>query len=447
MIKRYVNLPDLPVENASANVPLVASAAKLQGVGTSEWWVEPASGNTDLKYLSMAARAKVANTYVQNEKDKFKNTLTLPQVGGDKYTVKCSKKGDRSSPMQAEQMETWRKIFYTVHWMNQDCKKIFDGVKGKFEAAFESAFIKVEKAADSQTLLDEPRSLRDKPNLPRLYKDVALTNKPFHLRIVVANDLYYQKQLVLSAKGIAKTNFNLDTGGPPLDVQSATDNTSWIISARVRVEPSGAWIDLAQYITRMPLPNKPALADTAARVDLSPNQLLTDQLAKGKTLEAEVTVNIRNHVCGYSNGNFIAVRIKEPDRTPAQVQVTVLQTFTHEVGHAFQQVVQSEDLFDATTGVKGAAPNDKEDNTMWHTDDFGGRGPHCHTNASKVADRRTTSQFTYSPTKGGGPLCTMFFRDDPKVDADGKFCASCLPRLKRVSLEEKKMILKRWNLF
>ncbi len=85
---------------------------------------------------------------------------------------------------------------------------------------------------------------------------------------------------------------------------------------------------------------------------------------------------------------------------------------------------------------------------MWHDDDYGGQGPHCHTNAQTTLDPDTTSGQTYEHDPTKGKLCTMFFRDDSEVEPDGKFCATaCVPRLKRVNLDKTHMKAQGWGRF
>jgi hypothetical protein len=65
-------------------------------------------------------------------------------VGGDKYKPRCSRLRDHSNPVDVEEFETWRKIYYSVHWMNAQCLATFNAVKTRFEAAFLQAFIELE---------------------------------------------------------------------------------------------------------------------------------------------------------------------------------------------------------------------------------------------------------------------------------------------------------------
>jgi len=435
-IKQYVNLPRKPADHHGSSVLIEVGAAQLgEGkIGTSEWWVDPVGAdNTDLKYLSKLKRCRMASKYARNRRDKFRNTLILPHVGGDKYKASCSKKGDRSSPKEGDEYETWRKIFYTVHWMNQACKDTFDAVKARFEDAFKLAFIEIEKKADSQTKVDEPRTIATPPHLPHLYdRRPVLSNKPFHLRIVVLNDIYDAVAMVMTWASTQSKHLVLNIAPEEFSDHTATH---WLRSARARVLPNGTWVNIRKYVNKT--------GPSGLEVDLTAHKIFSKAIDKGKSLKVQVTFRQREHYLGHSLGNFVCVRINEVG-TAAQIQRTILQTFTHEVGHGFQQAVRREALFKPD----GGRDNPKwEDNPMWHTNDYGGQGPHCHKNAKVVVDPagKTSSGFTY--VHDAGTLCTMFFRDDAAVDADGKFCDHCLPRMKRVGLGADQMSLKGWGRF
>lgn len=434
MIKQYVNLPTNNKKHYGRSVSLTATAADVgpDKVRVTEWWIEPDAGNTDIKYLPARERCRLARAKVSNEKTKFKNTVQLPYVGGDKYKILCSKKGDRSKPKQVEEIETWRKIFYTVHWMNAACNNLFGAVKGSFEGAFATSKIELEKIADQQTLVDEPHSLAQPVDLYYLHKrKPKLKSKPFHLRIVVVNDIYDLAAQLFAAKGLGTAAFPQVVNCGPL---SDHPKHPWLEWATARIEPKGKWLAIAKCVQKS--------GDRSFTIDPSKSKTLSKALAAGKTIEVKVRIRVRDHYCGHSIGNFIVVRQKE-----ANPNVTVLQTFTHEVGHGFQQVVRREPLYKPNGARDG---KNFDINAEWHTDDFGGQGPHCHHNAKSVAavpPSRTTSGMTYEHDAAKGSLCTMFFRDDGAVDAQGKFCVSCQPRLVRVDLGASKMKQKNWNAY
>jgi len=438
VIKRYVNLPEQPAGDDDSCGPLIASSDSLgaECVAVTEWWVEAGSDNTDLKYLSAAERVRLQNTYVTNEKDEFKNHVILPHVGGDRYTVKCSKKGDRSSPMEVEEIETWRKFFYTVHLMNQDCEDLFNAVQQRFEDAFggsDKAFIELEKLEGVRTTKDEPRTLSEsgKEELPHLWPNPRPPeqHKPFHLHVFVVNDICELLEKVFVGKQLSGTSFSFTTKLPLSDFTS----NSWLVSSQLFIEPDfdHPW-DIAPFVTQT--------GSNDFQVDFSGDAALT-AAAQDQQLTVKTTVRVMKGFCGYSLNNVVVVRINEPDRTPEQVKSTVLQTFTHEIGHACQQVVRSEDLFDPDTGDAAPPP---EQNDKWDDSVAGSQGGHCTTNARpKPPVACPLNEYVHD----SGTLCTMFYRDDPDVDSDGKFCDSCLPRLKRVNLDAAHMTEQGWDAY
>ena len=96
-IKQYVNLARDTANHQGRTVPLRVPAKNVgTGIAQAEWWVEATGAdNVDPKYLSSVRRASVRQQYSRNRREVFRNTLSLPHVGGDTYVVKCSKRGDR----------------------------------------------------------------------------------------------------------------------------------------------------------------------------------------------------------------------------------------------------------------------------------------------------------------------------------------------------------------
>src|SRR5689334_20017984 len=130
--KQYVNLP------ASAPNPERGDTRRLQITPNTvpnvnpgdrvEWWIEPNPGNTGIIYLSPANRPRLQfnETPITAASGKFENTITFPPSGGDKFIIKAAKAGDRANFLQTGEFETWRKIFYTVHYMGADAQNLFN---------------------------------------------------------------------------------------------------------------------------------------------------------------------------------------------------------------------------------------------------------------------------------------------------------------------------------
>lgn len=428
MLKYYVNLPIDASKHHGNEVTLEATADGLteNDVALSEWWVEGKPNNTDLKYLKRMERARPKRKYVVNQKDKFRNTVSLPHVGGDEYIVKCSKKGDRSTAKVVEEIETWRKIFYTVHYMNNDCLTTFNAVKGKLETAFAEGFVEMSVANITSTKLDEAATLGD--DVTSLYDATTpLKDKPFHLRIVVLNDIYDHKEREYSEKvnGASLTQHTFLTA----ETLSDKPNTPGIKSVKVEIDGRKSPIYITSSCTKV--------NSTTVMCDFSNHSAILTALKSGKDITITLKTNERDPYLGFSLRNLCVVT------RYGQSREEILQTFTHEIGHGLQQVVKHETTYSADGAVQGS-----EDNPKWHYNEYGGQGPHCSTNAKLVADTRKPQHRTSSGkiyVHDSGTLCTMFFSGESHVDRDGKFCANCLPRLKRVKLSAAKMKARGWD--
>jgi len=434
-LKYYVNLKYNAKENYGKFMHLEAKASGLSedDLAITEWWVEPGPDNVDLKYLARNSRARLKKKYSINKKDKFYNSLYLPHVGGDEYTVKCSKKDDRSNPLLVEKIETWRKVFYTVYCMGSKNSSLFGGVKGNFEEAFKECKVEMELANKTSTKKDEPYT--NSKNVEKLYsRKKKLKNKPFHLRIVVLNSVYdiIKSRYKQDFSGVNTTKGYINT----YYVLSTETKTHWYVSSQARVAGSNNWISIKSISKKS--------GDRQIEIDFSKNKTLQKGLSDGKKIEVRYKVREFEDFLGFSHGNLCVVGTDDKGKSEAKIKETVLQTFTHEVGHGLQQVIKDEDLFKPDGKRNGIEKNDK-----WHTDNYGGQGPHCKTNAKLVADTRTKEEGQTTSKKvyahDSGILCTMFYRDDGAVDKQGKFCESCKPRLIRTNLSIKKMNSNGWN--
>jgi hypothetical protein len=455
--KQYVNLPSAAATPERGNtrslqvtpntVPNVNPGDRL------EWWIEPNPANTDPIYLSPAQRPRLQfnETAITAASNKFENTITFPPAGGDKFIVKVAKRGDRANFLQTDEFETWRKIFYTVHYMGADAQNLFNSLRGKFEAAFLEGFLELQQIqmvatatqmarvdATSQPMAGRPQFhfMRDPPTGIvglRPFGTGALTDKPYHVALLVVPEIYsveeknFSKPSQRNLTGTKNFAFQLhtDPGDPRAFVYRAT--ASW---------PGRVAIDVKDKLS---LGGVPTDASSVVRWDLNTVPGLTNHLAAAPANVYDLTMIVlaESTVMGYSVGNFCIVRTIDGS-------TDVLQTFTHEVGHGVGQTVEKESRWEGA----GTALSD-EHNPFWHTDPYGGRGPHCATRATLAAvpasaGLTTGQRYAYG---GAGHLCTMFFSGESHVQPDGKFCENCVPRLKRFNLESNSMNTRYWNYF
>ena len=435
MIKQYVNLLQDDDQNFGSRINLEVDTGDVsaEDVVWAEWWVEPEGAqNQDQKYLSQSARARLSRTNTRNEDDQFTNRLRLPHVGGDQYLVKCSKRDDRDNAVSLEVIQTWRKLYYTVHYMNEDCRSFLSDLKGKFEDVFKEAFIEFELVTENLALVDEPHT-EATDSLNHLYNsEPPLANRPFHLRLVVLNNIYEAKNETYLMNVNDSDYFRFEVSSMILITDNELAPDSPIRSVHARSRNGGGWIDIAEHAV--------VSGSNRIRIAADSNQQIRDFLDDDQEIQVRVRTKEREDYLGHSIGNFCCLRINEPG-TPEQRKTTVLQTLTHEIGHGCQQVVRRERIYNAAGAASGW-----ENNTMWHTDEFGGQGDHCATNAAKQdSDETTTSGEIYAWS--AGTLCTMFFSAESHVDANGAFCVKCEPRLKRVNLGRRTMRRKDWDLY
>lgn len=184
------------------------------------------------------------------------------------------------------------------------------------------------------------------------------------------------------------------------------------------------------------------ISDDELKIELHKDAKVNDAIDRGLKVKIQPKLAImESNCCGYSIGNFAVVRTNE---NPDRLESCILQTFTHEIGHGLQQAVKEFPLYKAD----GTATGTKEKNTLWHTDDKGGQGPHCWFNAKEIdSGGKTTSGKTFEWDSTKGKMCTLFFRDDANVDEAGKFCSTCAEGLRKTNLSASAMNAKGWNRF
>ncbi|CAM2010074.1 hypothetical protein [Acanthopleuribacter pedis] len=452
IIKQYVNLPSGVTNIHGTTRTLKLRPNNIPNVGNGdrvEWWVEPGwATNTDEIYLSLTQRARMRNAEtVIAASGSFENEVILPHVGGDRWVVKAAKKGDRPNSVSTDIFETWRKVYYTVFYVGNNSLNFFNALENDFKDAFKPGYIELQNTTKTASLTVVARvdgTIVRHPSVSfpfmggppngvinlRPTGTGTLTNKPYNVALLVAPDIFStspQPRTELGTRAvIGSTVYHhllyTEVGNP----------TAWITQGQIRW-PGQPWTNV---IPRFTLPTN-TNHNAVVRWDLNAVPGLTNHLATAaNTFDMRYTV-VREHlIMGYSIGNFCLVRTRDG-------LTEVLQTFTHEVGHGVQQAVQKESRWD----TNGASLSD-EHNPRWHTDVYGGRGPHCWKNAvlGPGPPGLTSGQaYRYG---GAGQLCTMFYRGDANVEPKGKFCVShCEPRLKRVKLDTPAMNAKIWNYF
>jgi hypothetical protein len=454
-IKQYVNLPSGTTNVYGPRRDLRVTPDSVPNVGPGdrvEWWIEPDAGNTDETYLSLAQRAKLRRAQTTLSRRAFQNRLTLPHVGGDKFVVKAAKRNERANFHATDTFETWRKLYYSVFYMGNDALNLFNRLEPDFKNAFALGNIELENIQKTAALTVMARvdlstsAAIGRPNFyflggTRQRQGIIdlrptgrgrLANKPFHIAIIVVPDIYRVSDVRVSQNITSANVSGWDSVNSRL-FQHPSDPRAFVYTARV------TWW---RFLRRHRVDVKPLMSlignpdDGRFQWDLNSVPGLTPWLrtaGHSATLDMSL-VQESPGIMGYSIYNLCVVRTVDG-------LTSVLETFTHEVGHGIEQTVQRESKFN-----NAGAPNGQEDNPYWHTDNFGGRGDHCSYNAvldTASAPAGLTSVYIYG---GAGQLCTMYYADESHVDPKGKFCIHCLPRVKRVNLNRASMIT-RWNYF
>lgn len=468
-IKQYVNLPGVTT-NQGTSVGLKVTPNPIANVAPGdrvEWWIDPVPGhaNTDIAFLSVAQRAKlaqpentghtVAGSYL------FENTLTVAPVGGDQYVVKTSRKGNRAQFLALETIETWRKLYYTIYYMGPESLRVFNALEPDYKAAFATSYIefvrlgtvatltvmasaRVESAGGFPFMNGGPGAILSLKVGGAPATAGTLTNKPHHLAFLVCPNPFSTRRqargpfVISAATGTTTLRFDVydDPAGP----------LNWLPVARATWTGVGA-VDVRANFTL----NSHAPWNSRVSWDLRPVPGLTNWLATaGHNYTLNFTVVEREAFTGYSVGNFVVVGVTGPGRSDKAVKGTLV----HETGHGCGQAVRSEPQYTlagaATTILSNPMYYQGTTTPPTPAQDFGGQGPHCHTNATLVPStppRPPTGSGNIwvwppgaaAPVPLANGLCTMYHAADPTNRNDGVFCPSCEPRLRRVNLDTASM--------
>ncbi|PRQ02160.1 hypothetical protein ENSA5_26190 [Enhygromyxa salina] len=202
--KWYLNLPktfprklarDLKKKNAGTviNLDVTAGGALAFAFDATVDWTVTYDGSPDADEDYVPAGPTLARARSPRHHNKFKNQLTLPMVTGRTYTVEARRTGHDDQVPLSRQYETWQRVYYTVHYMNQACRAIYDAIRPRITAIFAAANIELKERAVLETRVDELFTTVDSPLLPHLYrtrdKNCALDRAPCHIRMVIVNDL------------------------------------------------------------------------------------------------------------------------------------------------------------------------------------------------------------------------------------------------------------------
>ena len=126
----------------------------------------------------------------------FRTDLDLPVVNGRTYTIEARRAGNNARVFN-KQYETWQRIYYTVHYMNGECRDAFNAIKGDLEELFATANIELKQRKilqcrkNGHNLNQEFTTTGPGVTLPHTWDaaDAPLDRRPNHIRMVVTRDL------------------------------------------------------------------------------------------------------------------------------------------------------------------------------------------------------------------------------------------------------------------
>ncbi|WP_437854603.1 hypothetical protein [Sorangium sp. So ce363] len=465
-IKQYVNLPAAatgvngPVRQLRVTPNQVPNVAPGDRV---DWWIEPDPGNENLAFQSLTERTRLAHGAAPGVTvgagHHFDNTLTFTHIGGDKYTIKASRDGQRAQFLATDEFQTWRKLYYTVWYSGAQTLATYNNIDPRFVGEFARHFIELERRAvlpalatvdsarvDFQSLSQQAVSsptfdwpfMNGGPNALLNLRvggvppgGGTLTDKPLHMAFLLVPNCYYTQ---LERRAFPTANNAVGSITTFRTVwRDPTNGNNFMWTAQASWPAAGA-TDVRAYFTFTPgSPNR-------VNWNLTTLPGLTAHLATpGNTYNLTFSFIWKSSINGYSWGNFCVVGCTGPGRS----ETAVLGTFVHEMGHGIGQTVRQEPQYSAT----GVALATQLANPRWYTDQFGGQGPHCNTNAGLTPDPSTTSgqRYDWWPALGGR-LCTIYHAGHNNRD-DGVFCPVCAPRIRRVRLDTPAQTSRNWNHF
>lgn len=202
--KWYVNLQadygGTSKSTAGDDIALVATrkfghGRKRQGGRTVNWTLVDAGAHAgDVDYVAVGRRARLDYPQTAEQANgEFHNTLRLPPLGGRTYTVTARKATGANNVAFDKQYESWRRIYYSVHAMTPQCRRLFESVEQQIKDVFAGVHIELKRRHMNACIVNEAVTVRlsHDPQLPHTYNGPELDRGPHHLRAVLVRDLVH----------------------------------------------------------------------------------------------------------------------------------------------------------------------------------------------------------------------------------------------------------------
>ena len=371
--------------------------------------------------------------------------MTVPNIGGVEWTVKC-RFGAAPRVHDVARFEVWRRIMLSATCPNVDCAKTFETAMTMVKKAFEPGFIEILTNEVAVAGAARPRKAgREGGSDCEMRVTFRLPSweefrQKFELTVtratVEGNEFWRKEGDLLICTLLEHDNYRAVVPREGNDVyyierfHAACDDEQVVKLPALNGFPQAA--DAAAFRSLCQIRKDGAAVWSAAEVqaateivfDLAsaPFAAAKAKLDEGETVKLDFDVFLEQfgRSAGGASANDPSFFLTFYPDTTAKTLANVL---THEIAHTMYLVKDTE-TDRSGRGVK---------NLDYHTNDYGGNGPHCSHNCKRVDAGTTTSGYKYVPDETRGPPCTMHFQASEAVD-DGKFCLNCIAQLRRATL-------------
>ncbi|MCW8140790.1 MAG: hypothetical protein KIT58_17960 [Planctomycetota bacterium] len=418
-----------------------ASAGASHGVETI-WELTPAKDNLHARYVAPAQRARLAATKVKGTREGWANTVTLPHVGGDAYTLRARAPGPGGELLKELELVTTRRLPVVVYHVDDVALGVWREALPHLKAALEAVGVTLDDSTPPVKTDVVRLELNRGPDkqatmvgeLGKLFKDGALPPSPVPgaLRVFLLQHVHFRRDGQFTWKVSSALAQELHGKPrrllPPGFENWLPDDAVVASTLALTKPPPRRTIDMRP---RTRIIDKKGVAfhfDTAFVVEHLRGGSTRDDPVGTLTLEVEA---IEAGLKGYADGkNLIAVATRAERDQPLGGRL-VARIAAHEIGHALGQVVKTRKIH----------PGGSERNKK-HYEGHGGIGHHCRTN-TRIEERVESQRKVKVLVHDKGPLCLMY-HDALDSNLDGSFCPDCTIGLRLADLREGGALRRTW---
>jgi len=476
----YVNLPATRGERWGPEVPLKVTRsrwARTNANRTVTWTCDP--DNNNLNTVAAAAsftagddpNTQQSSTSEVPDTHSFRNRLTLPPYGRESYTV-TAQRSDKQNTSLDEQFDIRRRLYYVLNYMDNEGKQLYASLQDDLHRIFVDVGIELVRVAKQRIprkqIVSEPRLrslVENRPAIPEdkrgLVMRLALVNsiaaeRDFEIELPLVDGhggLGAGADTVAHQNGVWKLTIHLPPQQnvpahrqlrlPPEPTATVQVSCYYLLAQKIRTEwfsdsPANvqhtirriddrtAEITIAgndnQALTNLAIEYASHVADKPchqATFSQPPNGLPAQLHIKvslcplqpigGTTLRANIALT-QDMSIYYHNGTH-------QDKAAALCRV-----FAHEISHSIGMVAPS-------MTWNGAQQNHDDH----YTNDNGGKGPHCHHNATLQNNTSNAAGEFHNPgnpnchqvyVPDNGQICIMFHQRTAHLHAL-EFCNRC----------------------